>query len=72
MRRLKEERKRQRLSQTRLSALTGIAQSDLSAIETGRRVPGPGWRRRIAEALNVSESELFGDCSRTRGERATA
>lgn len=38
----------------------GIAPSDLSAIENGKKVPHPGWRRRIARALQVDEATLFG------------
>lgn len=56
--RLREERIRRGLTQTRLSALTGIAQSDISSLETGRRHMTAGWRRRIAQALGVTESEL--------------
>jgi transcriptional regulator with XRE-family HTH domain len=48
-------------SQTRLSALTGIASPDISAIETGKRYVPPGWRRRLARAFGLSERELFPD-----------
>ena len=58
---LREERLKQGLSQTLLSAKTLIAASDLSAIETGRKVPHRGWRKRIAKALKVSEETLFGE-----------
>jgi hypothetical protein len=44
--------------------LTGIAGPDISAIERGTRYPHPGWRRRIAAAFRLPESELFGDMSR--------
>jgi hypothetical protein len=39
--------------------LTGIAQSDVSAIERGRRYAPPGWRRRFAAAFKLPESHLF-------------
>jgi len=53
---LRTERLRRGWSQTKLSALTGIAQSDLSALENGRRPLSPGWRRRIALAFGLPES----------------
>jgi transcriptional regulator with XRE-family HTH domain len=59
--RVRRERQRREWSQTRLSALTGIAGSDISAIENGKRYVPPGWRRRLAVALRVSELELFPD-----------
>jgi transcriptional regulator with XRE-family HTH domain len=66
---LREERKRRGWSQTRLSALTNIAQSDLSAIENGRRVPGAGWRRRLAEAFGLPEADLFPNQQREESAR---
>lgn len=56
---LQVERKRRGVTQTRLSALTGISPQDISAIENQRRVAGPGWRARIARALVADEVELF-------------
>src|SRR5262249_35250357 len=58
---LRQERQKQGLSQTLLSAKTLIAASDLSAIENGRKVPHRGWRKRIAKALKVNEQALFGE-----------
>ena len=59
---LREERKRRGWSQVMLSLKTGgIAPSDLSAIERGKKVAHPGWRKRIARALKVDEATLFGD-----------
>jgi transcriptional regulator with XRE-family HTH domain len=65
--RVRSTRIKRGLSQTRLSALTLIAQSDISAIERGRRAPGAGWRQRLADALEVSERELFPTGARPRG-----
>ena len=56
---MREERLKLGLSQTKLCMLTGIAQSDLSAIENGRKVPHAGWRVRIARALKVDSRILF-------------
>jgi transcriptional regulator with XRE-family HTH domain len=59
---LKEERLKRGWSQVALSIKTGgISPSDLSAIENGKKIPYPGWRRRIARALNMDEKTLFGD-----------
>lgn len=57
---LKAARIGRQMSQTKLSGLTGIAQADISALECGRAYPHPGWRNRLASALEVSEAELFG------------
>lgn len=57
MLRLRQERKRQGLTQTKLAALTGIAAPDICAVERGWRKPFPGWKRRISEALGVSGTE---------------
>ena len=56
---LAEVRKRAGLSQLRLGYLTGIQPTEISRIETGRLKPYPAWRKRLARALNVSESQLF-------------
>ena len=59
---MREERKKKGWSQVTLSLKTGgIAPSDLSAVENGRKVPHPGWRRRIARALKIDETTLFGE-----------
>lgn len=47
------------LSLTQLCLLTGIHPSTLSRIERGQIYPYPGWRKRIAEALNVKEEDIF-------------
>ena len=57
--RLKEIRLRKEISQLKLSQISGIAPCVISNIERGRQYVFPGWKRRIASALNVSESELF-------------
>ena len=56
---LKRERERRGWSQTKVTILTGIAQSDISAIEHERRVPGPAQRQRIADAFGLPEAQLF-------------
>ena len=56
---LKETRNKRGLSQLSLAKLTNIAPGDISRIENGWIHPYPGWRKRLAEALGVSERELF-------------
>lgn len=63
---VRAERHRRGWSQTHLSARTGIAASDLSAIERGRRALYPGWRRRIAKAFRMRVTDLFPDAGETR------
>lgn len=48
----------------RLGKLTGISTSDLYSSLAGKRCMFPGWRRRIAQALNMSEIELFPELER--------
>jgi len=57
--RVGEIRKSRGLSQLQLGYLTGIQPPEISRIENGRIVPYPGWRKRLARALQVSEAELF-------------
>jgi transcriptional regulator with XRE-family HTH domain len=61
MNRLKEFRKSKQLSQLKLAMATGIAPTEISRIENGWIRPYPGWRKRLAEALGVTEAELFPD-----------
>ncbi len=57
---LRNKRVQQGFTLRTLSALTGIAVSDLSQIERGvRGTVFPSWRRRISVALRAQEGELF-------------
>jgi len=56
---LKKVRHEKGLSQLKLAFLTGISPTDISRIENDARKAYPGWRRRLAEALAVSEDTLF-------------
>ena len=56
---LRKERERRGLSLLDVTMKTGISPSNLSEIERERRYVYPGWRRRIAQAFNMPESELF-------------
>lgn len=59
--RLREERLKRGWSQTQVSMLTGIAATDIGALEHGIKPPWPGWRRRLAAAFKLPERELFPD-----------
>ena len=61
---LKEIRTKAGLSQLDLAKKTNIAPAEISRIENGWLYPYPGWRKRLAKALKVSEGELFPDEAR--------
>jgi transcriptional regulator with XRE-family HTH domain len=56
---LRRIRKARGLSLTQVTVKTGIDPASLSRIERGIIPSGPGWRRRIAEAFELPEEELF-------------
>lgn len=56
---LREIRTKRGLSQLKLAKLTNIAPSDISRIENGWVRPYAGWKKRLARALRVPQSELF-------------
>ena len=56
---LKEYREKAGLSQTELGWRAKMAAQNISAIERGTLAPWPRARKALAEALNVSETELF-------------
>jgi transcriptional regulator with XRE-family HTH domain len=51
------------LSQTKLACLIGMAGATLSNIELGKWKPWPKARRELANALGMTENELFPDDS---------
>ncbi len=57
--RLKEYREKAGLSQTELAWRAKMAGQNISAIERGTLAPWPRARKALAEALSVSEIELF-------------
>jgi transcriptional regulator with XRE-family HTH domain len=57
--RLRELRRERALSQKDLEHATGIAQSTLSALESGNRDAQPRTVRKLAEALGVEPRELM-------------
>jgi len=62
--RLKEYREKAGLSQTELAWRARIAGQNISAIERGTLAPWPRARKALAEALKVTETELFPEESR--------
>ena len=62
--RLKEYREKAGLSQTELGWRARMAGQNISAIERGTLAPWPRARKALAEALNVSETDLFPEESR--------
>jgi transcriptional regulator with XRE-family HTH domain len=61
MNKVREIRKKKNLTQLDLAKMTDIYPNYISEIERGKREAFPGWRKRLSEALEVSETELFPD-----------
>ncbi|MGB9663050.1 MAG: helix-turn-helix domain-containing protein [Moorellaceae bacterium] len=58
MTKLRQVREKIGLSRMRVSKLAGIDYSTMCKLEKGEMRLYPGWRKRIAQALNVKESDL--------------
>jgi transcriptional regulator with XRE-family HTH domain len=58
---LRNVREKKGISQLELSRITRIAPANICNIENGRLYPYPGWRKRLLEALEVKEEDLFPD-----------
>jgi len=61
---IRERRKELGLSQTKLACFVGMAGSTLSNLELGKWKAWPKARRDLANALGMSERELFPDDSK--------
>lgn len=57
--RIRQQRERRGMSQSKLACMIGMAGSTLSNLELGKWKPYPKARRDIAKALGVTEGELF-------------
>lgn len=66
---LKSEMEKRGIKGYTLAKLSDIAPSDLYGALNGKKPMFPNWKKRIAEALKVDESELFND-SANSGEGA--
>ena len=62
--RLKEYREKAGLSQTELAWRAKMAAQNISAIERGTLAPWPRAKKALADALKVTETELFPEESR--------
>ena len=56
--RLREERKRSRLTQEELAAVSGVNRVTIARIETGATRAKPETARKLARALKVDPTEL--------------
>ena len=54
-----KELKSRSMSVNRLSFICKIASSDLYSALSGKKPLYPGWKKRIADALEMSVEELF-------------
>ena len=61
VRRLREEREKQRISQMDLSLNAGLSQNQVNYIETGKRTPNLHTILRICMSLGISPAVLFED-----------
>jgi transcriptional regulator with XRE-family HTH domain len=57
--RMKEEREKLGLSQTKLSSLAGLSQNEINYIETGKRVPNLYTLLKICDALHLQPVSVF-------------
>lgn len=55
---VREFREKAELTQFELAMITRIAPSDICQVEKGKRL-FPKWKKKIAEALGKTESEVF-------------
>lgn len=58
---LHAELKKRYLSVNKLAIISGITPSDLYCALSGKKPLYPGWRKRIAEALEMPVEELFSE-----------
>ena len=56
---LKELRIKKGLSQLQLSYKAGMSQGAISNLENGKVFAYDGWKKKLAEILEVSEEEIF-------------
>jgi transcriptional regulator with XRE-family HTH domain len=57
--RLKEERKRSRLTQEELALLSGVSRDAIARLETTNRRATPETARKLARVLKVRPQDLF-------------
>ena len=60
LKKLIETLRERNISRLQLAMRAGISPSDLYAVLSGKKFLHPGWRRKIAEYLQMDERDLFG------------
>ena len=63
---IRSRRKELGLSQSSLARLIGLAESNLSQLELGKRDPWPKVRKDLSRVLGMSEAELFSTTEKGR------
>ena len=53
------EREKQNLTKAELSRRSGVSKSTLCRLEKGKIYPYPGWKKKLAKALEVDPEILF-------------
>lgn len=56
---LREEMENQKISANKLSLKAMISPANFSQAINGKMPMFPGWRKRLAEALDIPQNELF-------------
>ncbi len=54
-------REKKGLSQLALSRISGVPGNVISNLELGKVYPYPGWRKKLSQALELPEEEVFPD-----------
>lgn len=67
---LSQEIKARGLSERQLAIAAGIVPQSLNAAMHGHVRFWPGWRRRVAEVLEMTEQELFPEGEKQQGEKS--
>lgn len=56
---LKKKLAEEGITKYRLAKMTNITPQDIYSLLHGKKPLYPNWRKRIAEALNMAEADLF-------------
>jgi transcriptional regulator with XRE-family HTH domain len=66
VRRLREERRRARVSQMDLSLMAGLSQNQVFCIETGKSIPNLTTILKLCKALHIDPTDLFKNADEER------
>ncbi len=64
MSKLREVLRTKEITQFELSRKSNVTPADISAVLNNKKPCFPAWRKRISEALDTSEEELFPEYSK--------